>query len=534
MPDSWPSGTEAPEPRPRLADAWSPVSVLAFGIAAVILFYHSEHFQMIVDDAFISLRYARNWVEGKGLVFNPGERVEGYSDFLWVVLLAAAMKLKLNGLVAARFLGLGFAIGSLWLAARFSRLISGRARPGDVLAALFLSFSGAFALWAGAGLENGLFTFLVLLGQVLFLRGNEKPAFARGLGWGFLFVLATLTRPDGGLFFLAGLALRLFQLRQGNARARWQEALGASLAFAVPLGIHLLWRLSYYGEWVPNTFFVKAGTGAAQLQWGLSYAEDFVSLYSPLVLAPLLLLATLRKLEPEEIALLVFGGLYLLYVTVIGGDRVFPYFRFFMVILPNLYLLIGRGVETAGRVMAERTSSLRAGAGLGVFLVVLATLSLRASTGNDPWSVVQDNNRTREDGIKIGRWLAATYPPTTWIAMSRCGVIPYYSGLPTIDLLGLTDLHIGRASGTGLEHLPGHGKHDFRYALERQPTLIFYWDNLFARPPLQLGFSRVQPGLVGFQELADPEVRARFEREYQFQIAPIAGGFAGFFQRVQR
>src|SRR5690606_38133881 len=43
------------------------------------------------DDAFISFRYAQNLVEGHGLVYNPGERVEGYTNFLWTVLAAGVI-----------------------------------------------------------------------------------------------------------------------------------------------------------------------------------------------------------------------------------------------------------------------------------------------------------------------------------------------------------------------------------------------------------------------------------------------------------
>ena len=61
---------------------WAPLVLLLFCFVWQSLYY----FPYIVDDTFISLRYARNLIDGNGLVYNPGQRVEGYSNFLWVVL----------------------------------------------------------------------------------------------------------------------------------------------------------------------------------------------------------------------------------------------------------------------------------------------------------------------------------------------------------------------------------------------------------------------------------------------------------------
>ena len=59
---------------------------LAYGVAAAI------QRAWVCDDAFISFRCADHLVRGLGLVFNPGERVEGYTNFLWAVWVAAGMR----------------------------------------------------------------------------------------------------------------------------------------------------------------------------------------------------------------------------------------------------------------------------------------------------------------------------------------------------------------------------------------------------------------------------------------------------------
>ncbi len=75
---------------------------LQWGIVALLLGYLVwnclYYYPSTVDDTFICFRYAANWLAGEGLVFNPGERVEGYSDFLWVVISAGFMAMGVPAL----------------------------------------------------------------------------------------------------------------------------------------------------------------------------------------------------------------------------------------------------------------------------------------------------------------------------------------------------------------------------------------------------------------------------------------------------
>ena len=88
---------------------------------------HALIFRFVIDDAFISFRYAQNLNDGHGLVFNPGERVEGYSNLLWVLLTAFGMKLGLTRLLWARILGTGAMAGVLALAPGIVRILAARA-----------------------------------------------------------------------------------------------------------------------------------------------------------------------------------------------------------------------------------------------------------------------------------------------------------------------------------------------------------------------------------------------------------------------
>ena len=121
------------------------------------------------DDAFISFRYAENLATGSGPVFNPGERVEGYTSFLWVLVLAGSRALGLDTAAAARTLGSVFAALTVLLVLNGHRLCPRIDEKICLAAAVMLGSCGVFTPWAMSGMEVTLFTFLLLLATLLCL-----------------------------------------------------------------------------------------------------------------------------------------------------------------------------------------------------------------------------------------------------------------------------------------------------------------------------------------------------------------------------
>ena len=75
---------------------------------------HCRHYwPFLSDDALISFRYAERLTQGDGLTWNDGERVEGYSNLLWVLLVAGLHRLGIDSLVASRLLGFAGAYGAI-------------------------------------------------------------------------------------------------------------------------------------------------------------------------------------------------------------------------------------------------------------------------------------------------------------------------------------------------------------------------------------------------------------------------------------
>ncbi|MEK9148506.1 MAG: hypothetical protein AAB267_00510, partial [Candidatus Desantisbacteria bacterium] len=140
-------------------------------IAIIIIFlFHANHFRFfIMDDAFTSFRYAQNLVDGHGLVYNPGERVEGYTNFLWTLIIACFMKTGFQPEGLSQVLGvISGAIGII-LVFLLSSKIAQKDKPLNLIACLFLSANTCYAVWAIAGMETVFFTSLILGGATRYV-----------------------------------------------------------------------------------------------------------------------------------------------------------------------------------------------------------------------------------------------------------------------------------------------------------------------------------------------------------------------------
>jgi len=152
---------------------------------------------LTVDDAYISYRYAQNLVEGHGLVYNPGEYVEGYTNFLWTLLLAAGIKLGIGAELFSKLMGACFALGSLYFIYRLSHLISAL-RMAPTIATWLVAGNLVFMGYAIQGLESAMFVFLLLAGTKRFF--DEEDQNLSVYGSALLFATAGLTRPEAPMY----------------------------------------------------------------------------------------------------------------------------------------------------------------------------------------------------------------------------------------------------------------------------------------------------------------------------------------------
>ena len=226
--------------------------VLLFLPWLALLGWFSRVAWFLCDDAFISFRYVRNLLAGHGLVFNPGEYVEGYSNFLWVLELAAVWgALGVPPEQAAPWLSAACTAATvgalLWWVARLPHL---QHRGMTAWMALGLLCSSAtFAVWtSGGGLETRQFTLFIVLAVVCLslYRDSRRGLLAASLS----LAAAALTRPEGPL--LAALCFGWFAVQRmadtGRRNPDWRRLLYLTAPFVILVGAHFLWRYAYYGE----------------------------------------------------------------------------------------------------------------------------------------------------------------------------------------------------------------------------------------------------------------------------------------------
>jgi arabinofuranosyltransferase len=482
----------------RLDGRWL-VAVAVLMALGYALYASNRMFGRLYDDTHITLRYAQNLADGYGLRFNPGQQpVEGYTNFLLTVFLAGCAKIGLPLLGVTKIVSisaaLGVVIATYWLASLVMPGASGllRATPSLVMAGC-----GWFAFYAAIGLETHLFALLVTVAACLVLRGKWPWA-------GVVFAAAYLTRPEGaGLWavtlawlvwqvWLAPIVARRFERLAPDAsdvRPRPRDVLAFALPFIVIAGLHEMWRLSYYGEPVPNTFYDKVGTAAQQVRRGIDYVIYSLPQLHPATLALLALLLVLipsgaiRGRAARYIALLATA--FISYIILIGGDFIGPRFLFhvfpFIIVLAVAAVrsLLGfpwlrlrrRAATTDGPVdWAERASPL---AGLSVALIALwLFVPLLPPDTFLKQREASTHMRVVTGLTALGEYLKANAPPDATLAIDAAGVVPFISRLPTLDMLGLSDFHIAhtvKATGDGL---PGHEKTDPAYILAQHPTYI--------------------------------------------------------------
>lgn len=384
-----------------------------------------------IDDSYISFRYARNLARGLGLVYNPGEAIEGYTNFLWTVVLAGGIRVGLDPHLVAKVLGAAAALGCLVMVYRLAdRLQPLRTLP--CVATWLLASSAPFSAYAVLGLETSAFTFLVLWGTWRMFVEVER---GRGIPWsGVVFAAAGLTRPEAPMF------LGLPMLLLGRGFVSRQNLLRGALC-AGPLLVHLLWRHAYYDAWLPATLAAK--TGDLQQQWksGTAYLEGWLEHVGPVVFFGLFGLAMGVVRRSREIASLSAVGIAcLVYVVIVGGDWM-SYYRFLAPAEPFVFLLVGLGLR---RVAETRDAAA---------LVALVLFGLYAG-----WQRLEHLAEAQEKLVKeemrywmntagqAAEWLATRASPGR-VAIGDIGFVGWRTDYPILDLLGLVDPVISELPG---------------------------------------------------------------------------------------
>ncbi len=517
--------------------------IATVGASAAILLLQYFYFHYTSDDAYISYRYARNLSEGAGPVWNPGQHVEGYTNFLWVAILAGLHKLGADIILSARWLGYALAVvaaGATYVVT--TQLIAGT--PGRIagfIAAILLCASGAWAMWATAGLEAPLFASLTLIAVTLHLR--ERPRRDR-VGWppasGIMWAFVGMARADGvlfagitGLFKLGdlvrqvraapkGMRLRAFVFGGGHV-VLWAGV------FAAVYAPYFIWRYNYYDWFFPNTYYAKVGSGLDQYDRGIKYVLAFLQETGGwlLLLLPLAIAESAVR-RGAALYVLVLAGAWLGYTAYVGGDSLLRY-RFIAPVLPLYYgVLAVTAVSIATRLrtaMPRQRYVAEAIASVAVLASVAITLHPQAV---DAWDT-RGERRAVDERALIGRWLRDHLPSDTTVATIPVGALGYESRLTIVDMLGITDEHIAHRNLKIGELAAGHEKYDSEYVLDLEPDIILLFDGLTAEPRGEASYARL--GGIFIPAAIDMVNNERLFDEYEPRVQEVDGKWLNLLVR---
>jgi hypothetical protein len=245
----------------RAHKKWLTLGVLV--LASVALLAHGTTFDFFCDDAFITLRYSKNWAVLGEPTYNIGEKVEGFTSFLFMALTAGGIKLGIEPVLAAQILCGASSVLLMVASWMLFQRVEPRHKWAGVFVLIALAASAPVAAWSLGGLETPMFGALVALGIAFGADAAGKGGFGRGALAGATLALATLARPEGAaLTGIVGLVTFLYMFR--THRGPWALA-GLVVAWGVIIGPFFAWRWAYYGWPLPNTYYVKTTGKSGEL-----------------------------------------------------------------------------------------------------------------------------------------------------------------------------------------------------------------------------------------------------------------------------
>lgn len=490
---------------------WLPVILL--GKSTVI---DGERYWWLFDDAMISMRYARNAANGLGLVWNPSERVEGYTNFLWTIYMALVHLLPLppsKTSLVIMITDLALAIGTIFVIERLVRVLNGELLV-TVAAIVCYIVNQNTMVWAISGLETTLLTFLVVLAiyRVILDANDKRP----NLLTHFLISLIALVRTDAIVLSVLLHAMS-FLLQKDRVRA----FLYTAMSLVLPIG-HILFRWFYYHDLIPNTAYLKVFGWEQRFTAGTSYVITFLTQYS--VAIGFTVWSVLWSREKIQVLLLSVIVLYTGYVGYVGGDA-FYNFRFFVPILPIIFILAFLGVQSfAFTFLAQKvdhpqqwgytvrvwfaaivcgallSSSSWLNMSLRLIIValfavgsyILGGIELARWRNEKPQTLLQQSKvigiistvlcigttpiivpgyttflltDPQVEFVSIGLFLHHYTPAESKVAATAAGSIFYFSERYGIDMLGKADRYIAQLPVASDGIIPGHNKFDFDYSL---------------------------------------------------------------------
>ena len=446
------------------------VTVLVIGISYLSFLRIFNAFP--IEDAFISFRYIKHLLNGYGLVFNPGEMpVEGYSNFLWILVVAVTQWLfHLDIIQTSLILSIVFMLSNACLIV-FLYPYPSKSTNLRIAVLMGILLNPFLLYWTYSGMETALFSVLITL--ILFATLSARNSTRSIILLALVQYLLVLCRMDGLLIVAVSYTYLFFEKKN----AIILKALPLLGLFLLP---YFIWKIIYFGNILPNTFYSKALVYEFFLQnllRGFEYVVSFLSFSGFIaLLVPCLfffLLGLHRKHSKQNSIIVIFFltvSTYFTLIMVVGGDF-YDGFRFLVPFLPVLiYVLITICHDVFIRLGFKLTS--------GILAIILLSLFF------SPAEYVRNIKKSSYSYYLIAKISEKIFPPNFSIALAPIGVYGYYTDFKIIDTLGIVEPHIARTQVKKVRSI-GHEKGDGEYILAQNPDVIFFRNTHFETYPFQ-------------------------------------------------
>lgn len=466
-----------------------------FILAVINIPYSVAVYNHIGEDAFITFRYAENFIKGLGLVYNPGERVEGYSNFSWLMLLAFFNSLGFSILTVSKLLAaISNSLLIIVCVLCTKTLLSSNKEHADHFSSSFLLVPALLVLFnpmlhyhADRGLETCFYSLLLLSSSWLFI--DKRYALA-GLG----FAGVALTRPEGVFYSFIPVLFILWHVLQVRRYNKAAEIL-PFVSFMVPLciifGVFLLWRRFYFGYWFPNTVYAKINKLNFYYNPSVELLIKFCASWTciPIIAFAGAIYIALKEKSPALrrsilFLLLMVCGI-LAYTLGIGYILAAP-FRHYVPAVPFLIVLLSFAFI---RILTHIKKSWHRGAVYALLAVFMAMNFYTYNNGDLQRSrlhvrtfdfLTYLNFAERWEwychppiwlASEAGRWVHENLPSDSLLAADQMGQFGYYSGHRIIDTLGLMDEEIAHNGYSTALLLRRNPDYIIWFGMEGQPVL---------------------------------------------------------------
>jgi len=441
----------------------------------------------LFDDAMISMKYAWNFSRGNGLVWNRFDNVEGYTNPMWVFIMATFNFIFEDKLAVLfiQILGVFILLGIIYSTSKLLFEINFTDKKYKYLHLLFtillLVSYYPMLYWTLMGMETGLLTLLIILSflnAVKYIKTENLQSIALLTVFS---ILAYFTRPDSIYIAIViyGFILSVIKTKK-NYIAKFITI------YILFITAHIIFRISYYGDLVPNTVILKV--------FGFPFFEriqngwTFTKLYTAenFILIFITLFSVLYNSSRIKVLLFSVVATTYFYQIYVGGDPWY-YWRFFVPVTPMIFIISSAELINIAKKISEYVIFKHANSNYLLIPFCLTILSVIFLTTNErflnqiffvnqPYQVEYN-----QINVNYALKLKEITNETATIGVIWAGTVPYYSQRDGIDFLGKSDRYISslkpdlKWSDTefGMKTFPGHNKYDLEYSIIKlKPDVI--------------------------------------------------------------